>query len=261
MWNQSSGGSIGSLLQNLAQNNPQVFQAIMQMVATQRQQGVGGIGSLMPRAGMSPRGDNSMIGGPMPYGGSSDLAYRVGRDGPMPGQNRGGPPQYSGQVPAGGMWGMGGQHLNAGGGSVPSMGGGGAPSYGGFLGGPNQWYMAPAEGSAPYTPPPYVSPMPGWPTPRQNGGVTGIAGVGSGSMRSDQGGRPAAPYRAQAYNPQPTGPKYMPPTGPKTYGQTMPAEAPASFAQPKPFPQPAAQPSLAGDGTTGLDWYAMQAGN
>ena len=261
MWNQPSGGSIGSLLQNLAQNNPQVFQAIMQMVSAQRQQGVGGIGSLMPRAGMSPRGDNSMIGGPMPMPAPT---YRRGPDGTtldtlsLPGMSGGMRPADPNAA-----WQQARNWMQpAGGGSVPGMSGAGTPSYGGFLGGPNQWYMAPAEGSAPYTPPPYVSPMPGWPTPRQGGAATGVGGVGSGSVRSDQGARPAPPYRAPAYTPpQPTGPKYMPPSGPKTYGQTMPAEAPASFAQPKPFPQPAAQPSLAGDGTTGLDWYAMQAGN
>ena len=58
----------------------------------------------------------------------------------------------------------------------------------------------------------------------------------------------------------PTGPKYMPPTGPKVYGQTMPAEQPPAFtapSQPKVYnPTP-----MVGDGTTGLDWYAQQAGN
>ena len=203
MWNQSSGGSIGSLLQSLAQNNPQVFQAIMQMVSAQRQQGVGGIGSLMPRAGMSPRGDNSMIGGPMPMGGN--LAMQVPPGG-MPRTN--GPPAYSGQPPQGGMWSMGGQQPNTGGGFA--------------------------------------------------GGMGGNMGMGAASYAPQQTGPKYMPQ--QPYT-QPTGPKYMPPSGPKTYGQTMPAEAPPSFSQPKPFPQQPAQQPMAGNGTTGLDWYAMQAGN
>lgn len=212
MWNQSQGASIGALLQSLAQNNPQVFQAIMQMVAAQRQQGVGGIGSLPSRGGMSPRGDNSMIGGPMPMG-----------------------PQQGGN---------------------PAM----TPAYGGFLGQAPQWYMERAPGSAPYSPPSYVSPMPGWPTPGQGGAATGIPGVGAGSsgMNPQQPTGPKYMPPQQPYA-QPTGPKYAPPTGPKPYGQTMPAEPPPFVA---PQPKPPMQPSYsAGDGASGLDWYASQAGN
>ena len=226
MWNQSAGGQIGALLQSLAQNNPQVFQAIMQMVQAQRQQGVGGIGSLgigspmpvnfgapgmssrqgpagssldmvVPSGGMSPRGDNSMIGqAPM---------------GPMP---MGRPP---GGVPGGGMFGMTGQQP-----TNP------LPFNQRFNTSPGPRYPAipmptgvSIDNQQPYTPPAYSSPMPEWS--------------------------------------QPSGPKYMPPTGPKVYGQTTPAQPPAFVPpQPKVYPQTA---PMAGDGTTGLDWYAQQAGN
>lgn len=267
MWNQSSGASIGALLQNLAQTNPRVLQQIMQIMQQRQQQGVGGIGSLpQPGAGgPMPMGrpdlahylNNPNLAGnardaimgrpsnmayqvgafyppelsrfPMPDSGSSDLMYRVGRDGPMPGQNGDGPPQYSGPAPTGGMWGMAGG--NTGSKFYPPSG---PKQYG-----PTQpSYTMPTGPKSYGTPEPYTAPT----------GPKYMPPTGPKAWGTPQ------PYAA------PTGPKYMPPTGPKVYGQTMPAEQPPAFtapSQPKVYnPMP-----VAGDGTTGLDWYAQQAGN
>ena len=291
MWNQSSGASIGALLQNLAQTNPRVLQQIMQIMQQRQQQGVGGIGSLpQPGAGgPMPMGrpdlahylNNPNLAGnardaimgrpsnmayqvgafyppelsrfPMPDSGSSDLAYRVGRDGPMP---------------MGGLWGMTGQQPTS---PLPygqrfnttpdapalarmptSYDGGrtyqmetvntGSKFY--PPSGPKQYgptqpsYTMPTGPKSYGTPEPYTAPT----------GPKYMPPTGPKAWGTPQ------PYAA------PTGPKYMPPTGPKVYGQTMPAEQPPAFtapSQPKVYnPMP-----VVGDGTTGLDWYAQQAGN
>ena len=224
MWNQSSGASIGSLLQNLAQTNPRVFQAIMQMVAQQRQQGVGGIGSLPPAQG-----------GPMPF---------------------------SGQMPTGGMWGMTGQRPTSPlpyaqrfntnpGPSFPAI-----PMPTSYDGGQTYQMETGNTGSKFYPP---SGPKQYGPTQPSYTMPTGPKSYGTPEPYTaptgpKQWGTPQ-PYAA------PTGPKYMPPTGPKVYGQTMPAEQPPAFtapSQPKVYGSP--QP-MAGDGATGLDWYAQQAGN
>jgi len=198
MWNQSSGASIGALLQNLAQTNPRVLQQIMQIMQQRQQQGVGGIGSL-PQPGS---------GGPMPMGGN--LAMQVPPGG-IPRTN--GPSGFSGQMPSGGMWGMAGG--NTGSKFYP-------PS------GPKQY------GS---TQPSYTMP--------------------TGPKSYGKQGSYTAPTGPKSWGtPQP----YTAPIGPKIYGQTMPAEQPPAFtapSQPKVYnPMP-----VVGDGTTGLDWYAQQAGN
>ena len=198
MWNQSSGASIGALLQNLAQTNPRVLQQIMQIMQQRQQQGVGGIGSL-PQPGS---------GGPVPMGGN--LAMQVPPGG-IPRTN--GPSGFSGQMPSGGMWGMAGG--NTGSKFYP-------PS------GPKQY------GS---TQPSYTMP--------------------TGPKSYGKQGSYTAPTGPKSWGtPQP----YTAPIGPKIYGQTMPAEQPPAFtapSQPKVYnPMP-----VVGDGTTGLDWYAQQAGN
>ena len=214
MWNQSSGASIGALLQNLAQTNPRVLQQIMQIMQQRQQQGVGGIGSL-PQPGS---------GGPMPMGGN--LAMQVPSGG-IPRTN--GPSGFSGQMPSGGMWGMAGG--NPGSKFYPPSG---PKQYG-----PTQpSYTMPTGPKSYGTPEPYTAPT----------GPKYMPPTGPKAWGTPQ------PYAA------PTGPKYMPPTGPKVYGQTMPAEQPPAFtapSQPKVYnPTP-----MVGDGTTGLDWYAQQAGN
>ncbi|MBK8246194.1 MAG: hypothetical protein IPK85_02125 [Gemmatimonadetes bacterium] len=196
MWNQSSSTSFGALLQHIAQSNPQVFQAIMQMVS-QRQQGTGGIGSLPPAQG-----------GPMPAGGMwGQTGQRPTNPLPYAQRFNASPmPAASAQMPT-----------SLDGGNTYSMSSG--PKFYPPTG-PKQY--GPTQPS--YTPP--TGPKQ-WGTPQ--------------------------PYTA------PTGPKYMPPTGPKVYGQTTPAQPPAfAPSQPKVYPQPA---PMAGDGMSGLDWYAQQAGN
>ncbi len=224
MWDQSSSSQFGQIIQSLMQQNPQVYQRLMQLMSQQR---TAGIGSLQPRQG----------GGPMPMG--QNLAMQVPPGG-MPRTN--GPSSYGGQPPQGGMWGMqrppiqqpqptggGGYNMQGGGlrpggttlDSYPHMGGGYGPSSSSPVDPSAGWRQAmnwmPPAGS---TPQPYTPPMP-MPTTVD---------------------RPAAPYRAPAYTP-------------------APFSAPAA-AQPKTYgaPQPAG-PSLAQNGTSGLDWYAMQAGN
>ena len=265
MWNQSSGASIGALLQNLAQTNPRVLQQIMQIMQQRQQQGVGGIGSLpQPGAGgPMPMGrpdlahylNNPNLAGnardaimgrpsnmayqvgafyppelsrfPMPDSGSSDLMYRVGRDGPMP---------------MGGLWGMTGQQptrplpygqrFNAS--PMPAASAQMPTSYDGG----NTYGMS----SGPKFYPPSG--------PKQYGPTQPSYAPPTGPK---QWGNPE-PYAA------PTGPKYMPPTGPKVFGQTTPAEPPA-FTPPQPKQWGAPAMPMAGDGTSGLDWYAQQAGN
>jgi hypothetical protein len=250
MWDQSSGSQFGQIIQSLMQQNPQVAQRLMQLMSQQR---TAGIGSLQPRQG----------GGPMPMG-------------PAPGNNN------------------------------SAM----TPEYGGFLGQAPQWHMMPAQGSAPYSPPPYASPMPGWATPGRGGAATGIPGVGGGStgMNPGMGGQrqntgnsgssplgpppvagyggnqgtgPTLPY-AQRFNTNP-GPSYPAiPMPTVTGGRSQTPYTPPPFVspmpewqtpqRPAPFSAPASQPktygasqpagpSLAQNGTSGLDWYAMQAGN
>ena len=253
MWNQSSGASIGALLQNLAQTNPRVLQQIMQIMQQRQQQGVGGIGSLPQpgAAGPMPMGrpdlahylNNPTLAGnardaimgrpsnmayqvgafyppelsrfPMPDSGSSDLAYRVGRDGPMP---------------MGGLWGMTGQQPTS---PLP---------YGQRF---NTTPDAPA--------------LARMPTSYDGGRTYQMETVNTGSKFYPPSGPKQYGPTQPSYT-MPTGPKYMPPTGPKVYGQTMPAEQPPAFtapSQPKVYnPTP-----MVGDGTTGLDWYAQQAGN
>ena len=197
MWNQSPSASFGALLQHIAQSNPQVFQAIMQMAA-QRQQGTGGIGSLPPAQG-----------GPMPQGGmwgqtgqrpTNPLPYAQRFNAsPMPAASAQMPTSYDG----GNTYGMS---------SGPKF----YPPSGPKQYGPTQPSYTPLTGPKQ------------WGTPE--------------------------PYAA------PTGPKYMPPTGPKVFGQTTPAEPPA-FTPPQPKQWGAPAMPMAGDGTSGLDWYAQQAGN
>lgn len=251
MWNQSSGASIGALLQNLAQTNPRVLQQIMQIMQQRQQQGVGGIGSL-PQPG---------AGGPMPMGRPdlahylnnpnlagnardaimgrpSNMAYQVGAFYP-PELSRFPMPDSGNQ---GYAWGPNAAGQRA---LMPS------PTYGGNTGskfyppsGPKQYgptqpsYTMPTGPKSYGTPEPYTAPT----------GPKYMPPTGPKAWGTPQ------PYAA------PSGPKYMPPTGPKVYGQTMPAEQPPAFtapSQPKVYnPMP-----VAGDGTTGLDWYAQQAGN
>ena len=222
MWDQSSGSQFGQIIQSLMQQNPQVYQRLMQLMSQQR---TAGIGSLQPRQG----GD---LRGPMPM----DRA-----------------PYSGGQPPQGGMWGMpraalpqpmptgGGYNTQAGGlrpggttlDSYPRMGGGDGYAWGPNAAGQRALMPAPTYGNSgfqgtgptlPYaqrfntSPQPYIPPMP---------------------MRTAD--RPAAPYRAPAYTPAPFS---APAAQPKTYG----APAPAG-------------PSLAQNGTSGLDWYAQQAGS
>jgi hypothetical protein len=246
MWNQSSGASIGALLQNLAQTNPRVLQQIMQIMQQRQQQGVGGIGSL-PQPG---------AGGPMPMGGlwgmtgqqpTSPLPYgqRFNMN-PGPSHPAIPMPTVTGPRSAVPVGTIGGTTLD----SYPRMGGSSpsAPSASawsgsgirGFQGtGPTQpSYTMPTGPKSYGTPEPYTAPT----------GPKYMPPTGPKAWGTPQ------PYAA------PTGPKYMPPTGPKVYGQTMPAEQPPAFtapSQPKVYnPMP-----VVGDGTTGLDWYAQQAGN
>lgn len=228
MWDQSSGSQFGQIIQSLMQQNPQVYQRMMQLMSQQR---TAGIGSLQPRQGGGPM--------PMPLGGTQLERFGRGTD---PGgsnllgvydpeaQKRAaynGPPITSGPMPQGGMWGMQRppmqQPMGAGDGSAwgPNAAGQRAlmppPTYGGsgFQGtGPTMPYGQRFNTS----PQPYTTPTP-MPT----------------------ADRPAAPYRAPAYTPAPFS---APTPQPKTYG----APAPAG-------------PGLAQNGTSGLDWYAMQAGN
>ena len=214
MWNQSSGASIGALLQNLAQTNPRVLQQIMQIMQQRQQQGVGGIGSL-PQPGS---------GGPMPMGGLWGMTGQQPTS-PLPyGQrfNMNPGPNYPAiPMPTG----------NSGSKFYPPSG---PKQYG-----PTQPAYTMPTGPKQYgTPDPYTAPT----------GPKYMPPTGPKAWGTPQ------PYAA------PTGPKYMPPTGPKPFGQTMPAEQPPAFtapSQPKVYnPQP-----VSGDGTTGLDWYAQQAGN
>ena len=269
MWNQSSGASIGALLQNLAQTNPRVLQQIMQIMQQRQQQGVGGIGSLpQPGSGgpMPMGGLWGMTGqqptSPLPYGqrfnttpdapalARMPTSYDGGRTYQMETVNTGSkfyPPELSRfPMPDSGnqgyAWGPNAAGQRA---LMPS------PTYGGNTGskfyppsGPKQYgptqpsYTMPTGPKSYGTPEPYTAPT----------GPKYMPPTGPKAWGTPQ------PYAA------PTGPKYMPPTGPKVYGQTMPAEQPPAFtapSQPKVYnPMP-----VVGDGTTGLDWYAQQAGN
>ena len=230
MWDQSSGSQFGQIIQSLMQQNPQVAQRLMQLMSQQR---TAGIGSLQPRQGGGPM--------PMPLGGTPMERFGRGTDpggsnllarappGGMPRTN--GPSSYGGQPPQGGMWGMQRPPMQQ---PQPTGGGGNQ----GYAWGPNaagQRALMPAptygnsgfQGAGPTMP--YAqrfntSPQPYTPP-----------------MPMPTADRPAAPYRAPAYTPAPFS---APAAQPKTYGT----------------PQPAG-PSLAQNGTSGLDWYAQQAGN
>jgi len=212
MWNQSPSASFGALLQHIAQSNPQVFQAIMQMAA-QRQQGTGGIGSLPPAQG-----------GPMPQGGM------WGQTGQRPTN----PLPYA-------------QRFNA---SPMPAASAQMPTTSNNI-----------ANQTPYTPPAYSSPMPGWDQPS---GPKFYPPSGPKQYRPTQPSYTPLTGPKQWGTPEPyaapTGPKYMPPTGPKVFGQTTPAEPPA-FTPPQPKQWGAPAMPMAGDGTSGLDWYAQQAGN
>lgn len=218
MWDQSSGSQFGQIIQSLMQQNPQVYQRLMQLMSQQR---TAGIGSLQPRQGGDLRGPMPMdraaySGGQPPQGGGSGAGFWGG----MAGMQR--PPMQQPQPTGGGGYNMQGGGLRPGGttlDSYPRMGGGHGPSFSSPVDPSAGWRQAmnwmPPAGS---TPQPYTPPMP-MPT-------------------TD---RPAAPYRAPAYTPAPFS---APAAQPKTYGAPTPAG-----------------PSLAQNGTAGLDWYAMQAGN
>ena len=156
-------------------------------------------------------------------------------------------------------------------GSLPQPGSGGPVPMGGNLA------MQVPPGGIPRTngPSGFSGQMP-------SGGMWGMAGGNTGSKFYPPSGpkqygstqpsytMPTGPksYGKQGSYTAPTGPKswgtpqpYTAPIGPKIYGQTMPAEQPPAFtapSQPKVYGSP--QP-MAGDGATGLDWYAQQAGN
>lgn len=255
MWDQSSGSQFGQIIQSLMQQNPQVYQRLMQLMSQQR---TAGIGSLQPGQG----------GGPMPFGGTPSVRFSPGTDpggnnllarlpaGGMP--SMGPPPSYGGQPPQGGMWGMPRTAL-----PQPMPAGGGDNQ--GYAWGPNaagQRALMPAptygnSGSSPLGPPP-------------------VAGYGG-----NQGTGPTLPY-AQRFNTNP-GPSYPAiPMPTVTGGRSQTPYTPPPFVspmlewqtpqRPAPFSAPASQPktygasqpagpSLAQNGTSGLDWYAMQAGN
>ncbi len=255
MWDQSSGSQFGQIIQSLMQQNPQVYQRLMQLMSQQR---TAGIGSLQPRQG----------GGPMPMpmgrpdmahhlnnpnlagnardaimGRPANLAYQVGAfyppelgRFPMP-SGTNGPSPYGGQPPYGGST------LD----SYPRMGGGSGPSSSPPVDTAAAWRQA-SNWMQPATPMPALA--------------TGYGG--------NQGTGPTLPY-AQRFNtsPQPyTPPMPMPTTVDRPAAPyRAPAYTPAPFsapaaAQPKTYGAPQSTgPSLAQNGTSGLDWYAMQAGN
>ena len=239
MWDQSSGSQFGQIIQSLMQQNPQVAQRLMQLMSQQR---TAGIGSLQPRQGGGPM--------PMPLGGTPMERFGRGTDpggsnllarappGGMPRTN--GPSSYGGQPPQGGMWGMQRPPMQqpqpTGGGGYNMQGGGLRPggttldSYPRMGGGHGPSFSSPVDPSAGWRqamnwmPPAGSTPQPYTPP-----------------MPMPTTDRPAAPYRAPAYTPAPFS---APAAQPKTYGAPTPAG-----------------PSLAQNGTAGLDWYAMQAGN
>lgn len=228
---------IGGMPAGLSSGMAQLIRSMMmqrpdlaQILASMSQQKAGGLGQLagQPPANFGPQ--------PLPYGGWSDLLYRPGRDGPMPGQNRSGPPQYSGPMPQGGMWGRPTQPMAPQGGNGYNMGAGGVrPGLG--LGMPPG--MAGNRGTGPTLPynqrfdmtpdAPAMAMMP-----------TSYDGGRTYQMQGGQVGRPAAPYRPPAYSPQP-----MPQTPP----------SPGAFSS-----QPPGAGMAGNGGTVGLDWYAQQAG-
>ena len=266
MWDQSSSSQFGQIIQSLMQQNPQVYQRLMQLMSQQR---TAGIGSLQPRQG----------GGPMPMpmgrpdmahhlnnpnlagnardaimGRPANLAYQVGAfyppelgRFPMP-SGTNGPSPYGGQPPYGGST------LD----SYPRMGGGSGPSSSPPVDTAAAWRQA-SNWMQPATPMPALA--------------TGYGG--------NQGTGPTLPY-AQRFNTNP-GPSYPAiPMPTVTGGRSQTPYTPPPFVspmpewqtpqRPAPFSAPASQPktygasqpagpSLAQNGTSGLDWYAMQAGN
>lgn len=155
--------SIGGMPAGLSSGMAQLIRSMMmqrpdlaQILASMSQQKAGGLGQLagQPPANFGPQ--------PLPYGGSSDLLYRPGRDGPMPGQNRSGPPQYSGPMPQGGMWGRPTQPMAPQGGNSYNMAAGGVrPGFGpGMPGNTGTGSTMPYQQRFNQTPQPYTPPMP-----------------------------------------------------------------------------------------------------
>lgn len=276
MWNGSGsagpGGSMAEFIQSLMTQRPDLAQILAQMTRQQSS----GLGQL---AGQAPAGR------------TGDLAYVVGRDGPMPGRGGGytPPPTYSGPMPQGGLWGMQGQQptyplpyaqrFN----STPD-----APAVARMptsYDGGRTYVMESGTGGFQGTGPtlPYAqrfntNPGPNYPAipmPTGNSGSKFYPPSGPKQYGPTQPAytMPTGPKQYGTPDPYtaPTGPKYMPPTGPKSYGAPDPYvaptgpksygfnEAPPAFtapSQPKVYsPQP-----VSGDGTVGLDWYAQQAG-
>ena len=262
MWDQSSGSQFGQIIQSLMQQNPQVYKRLMQLMSQQR---TAGIGSLQPRQG----------GGPMPMGpapGNSNSAMTPEYGGflgqapqwhmmPAQGSAPYSPPSYASPMPGWATPGRGGAATG-----IPGVGGGSTGMNPG-MGGQRQ--NTGNSGSSPLGPPPVAG----------YGGNQGYAwGPNAAGQRAlmpaptygnsgFQGAGPTMPY-AQRFNtsPQPYLPTPMPTVDRPAAPYRAPAYTPAPFsapaAQPKTYGAPApAGPSLAQNGTSGLDWYAMQAGN
>lgn len=209
----------------------QIIQSLMQqnpqvaqrLMQLMSQQRTAGIGSLMPRQG----------GGPMPMG--QNLAMQVPPGG-MPRTN--GPSSYGGQPPQGGVRpGLGGSTLD----TYPQMGGNNSQQSA------QPWDVLRQRMMG-------AQPLPTGGFAAANAGFQGTGPTMPYGQRFNTSpqpytppaamptaDRPAAPYRAPAYTPAPFS---APAAQPKTYGAPTPAG-----------------PSLAQNGTAGLDWYAMQAGN